>query len=64
MMRFDDDFKGKVVFVTGGVGGIGKEICSGFAREGAKIAVADIDEEKAVAVVEAVKELGDRKSVV
>lgn len=38
-------FKDKVVFVTGGAQGIGRAICRDFALEGAKILIADIDEE-------------------
>ncbi len=35
---------GKVTIVTGGGGGIGAATCEAFAREGAKVAVLDIDE--------------------
>lgn len=38
-------FKDRVVFVTGGAQGIGRAICQDFAKEGAKIIIADMDEE-------------------
>jgi len=38
-------FKDKIVLVTGGAQGIGRAVCQDFAREGAKILIADIDEE-------------------
>jgi len=38
-------FSEKIVVVTGGGQGIGRVICREFAREGAKILIADIDEE-------------------
>ena len=41
-MRFRD----KVVIVTGAARGIGKAIAIGFSREGAKVAIADVREEK------------------
>ena len=51
--------QGKVAIVTGGAGGIGTAICKGFVREGAKVAVADMDLGKAVEVAEAASEAGD-----
>jgi NAD(P)-dependent dehydrogenase (short-subunit alcohol dehydrogenase family) len=40
----------KVVVVTGGAGGIGEAMCRRFAREGAKVAVADVHREQAAAL--------------
>ena len=51
--------QGKVAIVTGGAGGIGTAICKGFVREGAKVAVADMDLGKALEVAEAASETGD-----
>ncbi|MCM8823765.1 MAG: SDR family NAD(P)-dependent oxidoreductase, partial [Candidatus Omnitrophica bacterium] len=38
-------FKDKVVIVTGGASGIGKEIASSFSKEGANVVLFDINEE-------------------
>jgi NAD(P)-dependent dehydrogenase (short-subunit alcohol dehydrogenase family) len=37
-------FKGKSVIITGGAKGIGRGACIGFAKEGANVTIADIDE--------------------
>jgi NAD(P)-dependent dehydrogenase (short-subunit alcohol dehydrogenase family) len=39
-----EDLKGKVSVVTGGASGIGRALCWEFAREGAHVVVADLDE--------------------
>ncbi|HEX6244378.1 MAG TPA: SDR family oxidoreductase [Polyangiales bacterium] len=49
---------GKVALVTGGGGGIGRATCLAFAREGAKVAVVDVDGSSAVEVAKAVAGLG------
>lgn len=49
-MQRDARFKGRTVVVTGGAGGIGREVCAGFAREGASVAVVDVDEPAAAAL--------------
>lgn len=42
-----DLLQGKVVLVTGGASGIGRECALAYSREGAAVVVADLDEEKA-----------------
>jgi len=54
----ENEFKGKVVIVTGGAGGIGSDCVKEFAKCGAKVAVVDFNEELGKKVIEEVKELG------
>jgi NAD(P)-dependent dehydrogenase (short-subunit alcohol dehydrogenase family) len=49
---------GKVAIVTGGAGGIGAATARELAREGAAVAVADIDEAKASEVAEGIRRTG------
>lgn len=51
-------FEGKVVVVTGGASGIGKAICKLFAKKGAKVIVADINDEEGT---ETVREITNEK---
>jgi NAD(P)-dependent dehydrogenase (short-subunit alcohol dehydrogenase family) len=53
-----DRMKGKVVIVTGGALGIGRADCVVLAREGAKVAVCDIDDKAGKEVVAAIKKSG------
>ena len=46
------DFSGRVVIVSGGAGGIGREVALAFASRGAHVIVADIDGAAAAAVAE------------
>ena len=50
--------KDRVVIVTGGAGGIGAAACRAIAAEGGKVVVADLDEQAARAVADAIVETG------
>ena len=54
------DLSGRTALVTGGGLGIGRAIVLGLARQGADVAIADINEETASRVVEEVEALGHR----
>lgn len=51
--------KDKVAVVTGAASGIGKEIARTFAREGARVAIADLDQAAADAAARELTEAGD-----
>ncbi|MBI2749563.1 MAG: 2-hydroxycyclohexanecarboxyl-CoA dehydrogenase [Burkholderiales bacterium] len=51
-------FDGKTIIVTGGGGGIGGATCQRLARDGAKVAVFDMNLEAAQKVVDAIKTSG------
>jgi 3-hydroxybutyrate dehydrogenase len=53
-MRLED----KLAIVTGGASGIGKEIALAYAREGAKVAIADLNKEAADATVGEIRASG------
>ena len=50
--------EGKVVLVTGGARGIGKEIAMIFAKEGANIAICDVNLEEAEKTAKEIQDLG------
>ena len=50
--------QGKVAIIAGGAGGIGHVLSSGFAREGARVAIADIDEAAARALAQQIEASG------
>jgi 3-hydroxybutyrate dehydrogenase len=73
-MRFDDKaalaaggamrLKDKVAIVTGAASGIGKEIALAFAREGGRLAIADLNKEAAGSVAEEITKAGGRAMAV
>jgi NAD(P)-dependent dehydrogenase (short-subunit alcohol dehydrogenase family) len=54
----DEQFAGKVAFVTGAGSGIGRAAALAFAREGASVVVADVSEPGSQKTVRLVEELG------
>ena len=50
--------KGKVAIVTGAASGLGRGIAEAFAREGAHVAIADLNEDGAAAAARALEEKG------
>jgi len=57
-------FAGKVILVTGGASGLGRSVALSFARQGASVAIADMDAQKARETACAVAEFGHATCVI
>ncbi|MGB9643304.1 MAG: SDR family NAD(P)-dependent oxidoreductase, partial [Candidatus Ratteibacteria bacterium] len=53
-----DRVKGKVIIITGGASGIGRETAITLAKEGGNIALFDMNEEKLIESVDIIKNIG------
>ena len=53
----------RVALVTGGAQGLGQAICERLAREGCHIAVADLNEEKAIETAKSIAATTDRRAI-
>lgn len=58
MAREDGRFKDKVAIVTGAGQGMGEAIARGFAREGARVVVADVRGDAAESLAESIRQAG------
>lgn len=54
------EFAGKVVWLTGGGGRIGRAIAAAFAREGAAVGICDVNEDAAAQSLEGLRAVGGR----
>ncbi|MFK7846304.1 MAG: SDR family NAD(P)-dependent oxidoreductase [Rhodothermales bacterium] len=54
------EFKGKVVFITGGASGIGKATAMAFAKAGARVVVADLNDAGGEEVIQHILALGNQ----
>lgn len=52
------DLSGDVALVVGGAGGLGQELCKGFADMGANVVIADMESKKAEEVKEYIESIG------
>jgi NAD(P)-dependent dehydrogenase (short-subunit alcohol dehydrogenase family) len=59
-MKKNENYTGKVAFVTGAASGIGRATALAFAREGASVVVADISEQGNQETAHTIEELGGR----
>ena len=59
-MKKNENYTGKVAFVTGAANGIGRATALAFAREGANVVVADISEQGNQETARTIEELGGR----
>ncbi len=57
-------FKDKVVIVTGGASGIGRAICENMGQKGARLVIADVNEEAAREVAAAISRAGGHATAV
>src|SRR5690606_40708500 len=56
MRNTKGDFHGKIVYITGAASGIGLDLATSFAKEGAKVMMTDLNENK---ILEEAKTLQD-----
>ena len=52
------EFEGKAVFVSGAAGGIGRSVALAFAREGARLAITDVNEKELNATAQTARNCG------